>query len=193
MGCISGIIFGILQFVALLFIAVGTPLAMYMPLNDNALHIHNGYCISLWGIRDRCLILLYSVSPNDVWAECNGRVGRFKTAQVCAIAGAVILAASMLGSFLDACCCYCIKYVCVLLNLLAAALLAVSWGCMLDCYVHNQGSHIVGNVDVCTQMRNFTGVDNAHPEGMQLGAGFALLIAAFVISFVNIFVMFIPC
>lgn len=193
MGCVSGIIFGVLQFVALLFIAVGTPLAMYIPRNDSAPLIYNGYCISLWGIRDRCLVLLYSVSPKNVWSECDGRVSRFKTAQVCAIAAAVVLVASMLASCLDACCCHCIKCVCGLLNLLAAGLLAISWGCMVDCYLNNQGSHVVMNVDVCTQMRNFTGLDNAFPQGMQLGAGFALLVAACVISFVNIFVMLIPC
>ncbi|GET92193.1 amastin-like protein [Leishmania tarentolae] len=193
MGCIGGLLFGILQFAALLFTFVGTPLAMFMPQSENPVGIYKGYCISLWGIRDNCLALEYSASPQDAWSECPGRVDRFKAAQVFAIAAAAMLGISMLANFLEVCCCYCIKFVCILLNLLATASLAISWGCMLDCFFRSQGSHVLEEVDVCTNMRNFTGVDNSHPEGMQLGAGFALLAAASVLSFVNTFFLCIPC
>ncbi|XQJ30419.1 amastin-like protein [Leishmania guyanensis] len=193
MGCISGFLFGILQFVAILFITVGTPLAMYVPRSENAKRVTNGYCITMWGIRDKCLTLTYSEKTADVWSECPGRVSRFKAAQVFAIGAAIILIASILANLLNACCCYCVKYLCIVLNLVAAVVLSISWGCILDCYLRNQGSFMRGTVDVCMRIRDFPGLDNSHPDGMQLGVGFILLVFACVISFVNIFVTFLPC
>ncbi|KAG5468179.1 hypothetical protein LSCM1_02155 [Leishmania martiniquensis] len=193
MGCISGLLFGILQFVALVLIAVGTPLAMFLPRSEHFSRITNNYCISMWGIRDHCLILVYSGRPEDLWTECSGRLGRFKAAQVCAIAAAIILVASMLASVLDACCCCCAKYLCLLLNLAAVVVLSISWGSLLDCYLQNQGSHLIDNVDVCVRLSDFPGLGNRHPEGMQLGAGFIFLVLATIISFLNIFIIMIPC
>ncbi|KAG5491540.1 hypothetical protein JIQ42_01444 [Leishmania sp. Namibia] len=193
MGCISGVLFGLLQFVAVALVAVGTPLAMFLPRGEHASRITSGYCITMWGIRDRCLLLVYSGKPEDVWSECNGRTSRFKAAQVCAVAGAIILAVSMLASVLDTCCCCCIKYLCLLLNLVAVIMLSICWGSLLDCYLKKQGSHLVGNVDVCTPLHDFPGVDNSHPERMQLGVGFLFLVIATVISFANVFIILIPC
>ncbi|KAK7197470.1 amastin-like protein [Novymonas esmeraldas] len=193
MGCIAGILFGLLQFAAVVLIAVGTPIGMYQPKNENAYRLSNNYCITMWGIRNKCMQLSYSYKPEDVWSECSGRTSRFKAAQVCAIISAIVLAVSMLASALETCCCCCIKYLCIALNVAAVVTLAVCWGCMLDCYLRDQGTYMRGTVNVCEKMRDFPGVDNTYTQGMRLGTGFILLIIAWAVSFVNIFIILIPC
>lgn len=193
MGCIFGIVFGILQFASLVLIAVGTPIGMYQPRNENVYKLNNDYCITMWGIRDKCYELKYSYKPGDVWSNCDGRLSRFKAAETCAIVAAILVAVSIILNAFTCCCSCCFKYISMALCLAAVVLLAISWGCMLNSYLDTQGSYYMGRVDVCVKMKSFPGVNGVYTDGMQLGTGFILLVVACAVNFVDIFILLIPC
>jgi hypothetical protein len=195
MGCIGGIIFGFIQFAAIVLISVGIPLGMMQPSEEKALNLENSYCITMWGIRNKCLRANYAYKPPDVWSNCSGRDGRFKAAQVCAIIAVAIFAVSFALSFLMSCCCPCIPYVCIVINFAGMIVATMCWGCMLDCYLRDMGSDTTTfpGEDVCVKLKDFHGTDGTYTKGMRLGTGFILLIIGWACGLVNIFVLLIPC
>ncbi|KPA82145.1 amastin-like protein [Leptomonas pyrrhocoris] len=195
MGYIGRIIFGIVQFAAILLISFGIPLGMMQPSEEKALNLKDSYCISMWGIKDSCLRLNYAYKPEAVWSNCSGREGRFKAARVCAIIAVIIFAVSFLLSFLMSCCYPCISYVCILLNFAAMVFVTVCWGCMLDCYLRNMGSDTTTfpGQDVCVKLKSFHGTDGTYVNGMHLGTGFILIVVGWALGLVNMFVLLLPC
>lgn len=194
MGCIGGIIFAIIQFASIVLISVGIPLGMIQPANEKALNLDDSYCITMWGIKNRCLRPTYAYKPPDVWSGCSGRDSRFKAAQVCAIAAVIVFAVSFVLSLLTCCCCPCIPYLCMALNFAGMIIATVCWGCMLDCYLRKMGTDAITfpGQDVCVKLKDFHGTDGTYANGMHLGTGFILILIGWACGLVNIFVLLIP-
>ncbi|KPI85574.1 amastin-like protein [Leptomonas seymouri] len=195
MGYIGGIIFSVLQFVTIVLITVGIPLGMMQPSDAKALNLDDSYCITMWGIKNKCLQPEYAYKPSEVWSGCSGRDDRFKAARTCAVIAVIIFAVSFILNFLMSCCCPCILYVCMLLNFIAVIITTVCWGSMLDCYKRNMGSDKITfpGQDVCVKLKDFHGTDGAYEKGMHLGTGFILIIVGWACGLVNTFTHLIPC
>lgn len=199
MGCIANMVFGFLQFAAFLLILVGTPLDQFRARKSTdspssaSTYISNDMCITIWGYKDKCYSTSYTYTPKEIWSNCDGRVARFKTAAGCVIATIVIAGASCLAGFIQNCYCGCLKYLCIILNIACVAVVAVTWGCLLDCYLKDMGSSLnAAGVDVCQKLKDFKGVDGTLTEGMRLGTGFILVLVGWALCIVNIFIILIP-
>ncbi|EPY27843.1 amastin-like protein [Strigomonas culicis] len=152
MGCIANLVYGVLQAAALACFVVATPLDQFRSKSEEkeavnvSSYFGNTYCLTYWGVKDKCYSMTYNGRPWDIFENCNGRVERFRTAEVCAIGAIVVVAASLVlfaVSSCFSCCCPCCKYILMLLNLATTVLSAVAWGCMLDCYRRSMGDSTV--------------------------------------------------
>lgn len=197
MGCIASFLYGMLQFCVLVLMTVGTPLDQFRPRTvaepDINEFFSNSFCITLWGEKDKCFALSYDKRPPVTWSGCDGRVERFTAAETCAVISIVIFAAACIIGSMQTCCCGCLKWLCMLLNIAGVVTAGITWACMIDCYYRAMGSTLSAGGDPCVKMEEYKGPNNAYPSGMKFGAGLILIITAWCVNVVNIFILLLPC
>lgn len=84
MGCIANLIYGLLQFAALVLVVIGVPFDQFRPRSVQEdikkEDFSNSYCITMWGTKDKCYSLTYIDRPNDLFANCGSRPRYFRMA-----------------------------------------------------------------------------------------------------------------
>ncbi|XUY37301.1 amastin-like protein, putative [Leishmania panamensis] len=166
------LLYVIVQFIAFLFVLVGTPIDMFRPLNERRLG--NTPCITLWGSKDECYSSRIDVSLEQLWVECPGRRSLFKTAQVFAIISICVYGIAAVLGFIALCCCSCLHWVCLALNLTGAITLCVVWASMVVVYEKADGP--------CVRDKDLS----------VLGSGFALLVIGWCLDIINIALLLLP-
>jgi len=179
MGCKFGIIiYAILQFIAFLFILVGTPIDMFRSKDRNV--FGNTECLTMWGYKQKCYSTTYDIRINDLFALCTGRRDRFRAAEAFAIICIFVYGVAALLGFVMMCCCSCLRWVCLVLNIVGISSV-VTWAIMVDAYHQSSGG---SGVSVCGRMKS---------DRMKYGAGFALFLTGWCLNIVNIIFLMLPC
>nr|ACS87803.1 d-amastin [Angomonas deanei] len=180
MSCKVGIIiYSIVQFIAFLFILVGTPIDMFRAKNVDL--IGNTKCLTMWGAKEKCYSTKYDTRINDLFAFCEGRRDRFRAAEAFAIINIAIYGVACILGFVQLCCCHCLRWVCLVLNILGITSV-VSWAIMSDSFLKRNGTRGL-NVVLCGKL-------NAY---YKYGAGFALFVVAWCLDIINIIFLMLPC
>ncbi|TPP40019.1 Amastin surface glycofamily protein [Leishmania donovani] len=87
--CRVGIaIYCILQLIAFIFILAGTLIDQFRVQNVDVLS--NSPCLTIWGFKDKCISLKWSVLTKDLWKGCPQRLKRFNAAEALSIAAVLI-------------------------------------------------------------------------------------------------------
>ncbi|CAJ1992390.1 Amastin surface glycoprotein [Leishmania donovani] len=165
---VTGLVYAILQFIAFFFVLVATPLGMF--LLKKAYRRHNlGICYTLWGVKNNCTDLTITASYDNLWGLCPGRRDRFRAAQAFAVISIFVYGTAFVLGLIALCCCACLRWVCLALNVAGIATLCIVWASMVVTFNKYEGPG-------CPAMNELTA----------FGAGFALLVVAWCLDIVNI-------
>ncbi|KPI85577.1 amastin-like protein [Leptomonas seymouri] len=143
----------------------------------------NTPCLTLWGLKDKCYSTTYDVRVNDLFVMCPERRDRFRAAQAFAIIFIVIFCVECVLGFVQLCCCTCLRWVCLALNILGI-FSCIPWTLMCVMYFRNTESS-----SDWWRSRNCTRFNTDY----KYGAGFALLVTAWCVNTVNIVFIMLPC
>ncbi|TPP49064.1 Amastin surface glycofamily protein [Leishmania donovani] len=168
------LLYVISQFFAFLLVLVGTPIDMFRA-NDTS-RIGNTPCLTLWGGKDKCYSTIYNVKSDDLWANCPDRRLQFRVAQALAVISIVVYGLAFILGFIALCCCFCLRWVCLTLNILGFGTLGVVWALMVVAYYKDGGRDCAReNLD------------------HQFGAGFILLVVAWCLNTIDIWFLLLEC
>ncbi|CAM37196.1 amastin-like protein [Leishmania braziliensis MHOM/BR/75/M2904] len=174
MACtVTLLVYVLLQFIAFLCVLVGTPLDMFH-LSSGGSRFGNTPCITLWGLNEQCYTSRNNISLEELWIACPDRRDRFRRAQVFAIISICVYGLAALLGFIALCCCSCLRWVCLALNIAGVATLCVVWASMVRTYEKADGSCIMQKL-------------------VSLGVGFMLLVIAWCLDIINILLLLLSC
>ncbi|CAG9569379.1 amastin-like protein [Leishmania major strain Friedlin] len=175
MACRIGLLLYVIsQLLAFLFVLVGTPIDMFRPHNTS--RIGNTPCLTLWGYKSECYSTKYDVRSDDLWANCTDRLLQFRVAEALAVISIFVYGLAFIFGVLMLCCCFCLRWVCLTLNILGFGTLGVVWALMVVVYFKDDGSS-------CRKLS-----DQYH-----LGAGFALFVSTWCRDIFSIIFLLLPC
>ncbi|CAJ1039105.1 putative Amastin surface glycoprotein [Leishmania shawi] len=163
---IALLVYVVLQFIAFLFVLVATPLDMFR-FKPNFRRIEG--CVTLWGHKTVCNSMFYDRNLYEAWGICPSRLMRFRVADAFAIISIVVYGAAFILGVIMLFCCSCLRFVCVLLNIVGAVTVCVVWATMVVTFFKDDDED-------CPALQGFA----------QYGVGFALLIIAWVLDVINI-------
>ncbi|CAJ1013585.1 Amastin surface glycoprotein, putative [Leishmania lindenbergi] len=166
------LLYVIVQFIAFLFVLVGTPIDMFRPKDEG--RFDNSPCITLWGYKDKCYSRMLFQNSDDLWSPCPGRGSRFRVAQALVIISIFVYGTAAAFGFIMLCCCSSLRLVCLALNITGVITLCVVWASMVKTYYTLDGQ--------CFGLR----------FRMNFGSGFALLVFAWVLDIINIVLLLLP-
>nr|CAJ2471608.1 unnamed protein product [Leishmania braziliensis] len=168
------LIYVVVQFVAFLLVLVATPIDMYWFRNPDGDSPNE--CITLWGLKITCSGSSYDFDSDGLWESCPPRRDRFRVSEAFAVISVLVYcAAFVLGVIMLFCCRY-LRWVCLALNSVGAVTLWIVWACMAVAYHKNEGLH-------CQPIKEF----------YTYGAGFVLLVLAWLLDILNIPVLLFLC
>lgn len=174
MGCCIGLIlYAILQFVAFVFVLVGTPIDMFRSKKENVLG--NTPCLTLWGMKTKCYSTKYDSKLSDTFGTCTDRINRFRAAEAFAILSIIVFGVACLIGFIMLCCCSCLRWLCLVLNILGIATACITWALMVDAYYTSRNT--------CPKL-NIT---------YKYGAGLALFVVGWCLDIIDIIFLMLPC
>ncbi|KPA82130.1 amastin-like protein [Leptomonas pyrrhocoris] len=182
MGVKVGIvIYCILQFIAFLFLLVGTPIDMFRAKNEDT--IGNKPCLTMWGTKEKCYSTKYDIRPDDLFVLCKERRDRFRAAEAFAIIHIVVYLVACILGFVQLCCCSCLRWACLALNILGITS-CISWAIMADLYLRNSSASLT-----------WSGSPNCYKFNLafKYGAGFGLLVTAWCLNIVAMVFLMLPC
>lgn len=186
--CLGKVIYAIVQLVAFVFILAGTPIDQFRPKKDKVEDwTNNSPCLTLWGRKEKCLSTKFDQRPADAWPLCKARVNRFKAAEALAIVSIGIFGVACLLGFIHLCCCECIRWVCLVLNIVGIATACVIWACMVESYLRRIGSD---PGVMCGPIKNSVELGST---GTNFGAGFVLIVVGWCLNIINIIFLMLPC
>nr|CAJ2471602.1 unnamed protein product [Leishmania braziliensis] len=169
------LIYVVVQFVAFMFVLVATPIDMFR-IRSRDTQVLPDRCYTLWGLKTNCDSFSYRFLSDDLWESCPPRRDRFRVAQAFAVMSIfVYLAAVVLGVIMLFCCRW-LRWVCLALNSVGAVTLWIVWACMAVSYHKNEGLN-------CEPIKEF----------YTYGAGFVLLVLAWLLDILNIPVLLFLC
>lgn len=178
MGCQIGFtIYSILEAVAFVFIIVGTPIDQFRQQSEDTLG--NKPCLTLWGMKNKCYSTTLDSKPQSIFSGCPDRKSRFMAAEAMSIVSILVYGLCLLLAICACGCCSscgcCLRVVIVILTLVGIATGAAVWGCMANSYnvTHN----------ICPPLS----------RGMKYGAGFALILVAWILHTINLVMALLPC
>nr|CAJ2471760.1 unnamed protein product [Leishmania braziliensis] len=166
------LVYAVLQFIAFFLVLVGTPLDMF---RFNSLTRSVTRCLTLWGYKERCSSSSIDSPLNVVWEECPARLRRFHVAQAFAIVSILVYGAAFVLGVIMLFCCSFLRSVCLTLNIVGVATLCVVWVAMTMTFSKDEGG-------ICVDFQSVS----------HYGAGFALLVTAWVLDILNIFILLLP-
>nr|CAJ2471614.1 unnamed protein product [Leishmania braziliensis] len=168
------LIYVVVQFVAFLLVLAATPIDMYRFRNPDGRSPNQ--CITLWGLKITCSGSSYDFDSDDIWEDCPPRRDRFRVSEAFAVISVLVYcAAFVLGVIMLFCCRY-LRWVCLALNSVGAVTLWIVWVCMAVSYHKNEGPD-------CEPIKEF----------YTYGAGFVLLVLAWLLDILNIPVLLFLC
>nr|CAJ2465524.1 unnamed protein product [Leishmania braziliensis] len=169
---IALLVYAVLQFIAFFFVLVATPIDMFRSRG----HIGEfPSCLTLWGFKRDCYSISADGTPSEIWAECPGRLMRFRIAEALAIVSIFVYGAAFALGVVMLFCCSCLRFVCVALNILGVATLCVVWAAMAQIYHQDE-------IETCPALQ----------ISMNYGGGFTLFVLAWVLDILNIFFLLLP-
>ncbi|CAJ02262.1 amastin-like protein [Leishmania major strain Friedlin] len=175
MACrINLLLYVISQFLAFLFVLVGTPIDMFRPHNTS--RIGNTPCLTLWGGKEECYSTKYDVRSDDLWANCTDRLLQFRVAEALAVISIFVYGLAFILGFIALCCCFCLRWVCLTLNILGIGTLGVVWALMVVVYYKDDGL-------LCPRKK---------PDHL-FGAGFILFVSSWCLDVLGIIVLLNLC
>lgn len=174
-------VYCVMQFIALVFIVVGTPIDMFRAKGVDT--FGNKACLTLWGSKEKCYSTTYNTKPSELFAQCTERRDRFRAAEAFAIISIVVYGVAALLGFIQLCCCHCLRWICLMLNILGI-FSCISWSLMADLYFKNTTSSVTWSASAnCYRFS----------RDYKYGAGFALLIVGWALNFIAILFLAFPC
>lgn len=187
------VIYSIVQFIAFLFILVGTPIDQFRVENDEV--FSNSPCLTVWGWKNKCISATWNSLTNDYWSGCPDRVKRFRAAEALSIAAIVITLVAFILGFVMLCCCQCCRWLCLLLNLLGTGCACAVTALMIDAFYNDHETETIPKLNAsCDALRENRLMGGASaPTHFKYGAGFALYIVGWGLCFINIVFLMLPC
>ncbi|CAJ07872.1 putative amastin-like surface protein [Leishmania major strain Friedlin] len=167
------VVYVVVQFVAFLLVLVGTPLDMFRAHNRPGV----AQCLTLFGFKLDCESLEYLETVDTQWVDCPARITRFRLAQAFAIISIFVYGAAFVLGLVLLYGCTIHRWVCLALNIVGAVTLFIVWAAMVVTYNKDDGQK-------CLKVRD---------TGYRLGAGFALLVVAWILDILNIIFLLLPC
>jgi len=137
----------------------------------------NTPCVTLWGLKESCYSTSIAMKPDQMFGSCNDRLDRFKAAEAFAIISCVVFAAALLFAVVLVCCCPCLKWICLILNIVGVVTACVVWACMADAYNKTRGDLF------CAAFKT---------TGYKYGAGFGLFVTGWCLGIVGIVCILLP-
>ncbi|CBZ30238.1 amastin-like protein [Leishmania mexicana MHOM/GT/2001/U1103] len=188
----------VLQVIAFIFILVGTLVDQFRVQNVSVLS--NKPCLTIWGFKDKCVSLSWSVSTKDWWKGCPQRLKRFNAAEALSIAAVLISALASLIGFFMLCYCRCLRWFCLILNILATGCGCAITALMIDAFYNNHEGGLQQYNNSCYALRQEGSViyppamtdGNPVATNYNYGAGFAIYIAGWGLCFINILFLMLP-
>ncbi|CAG9569381.1 amastin-like protein [Leishmania major strain Friedlin] len=175
MACRIGmLLYVISQFLAFLFVLVGTPIDMFRVKGLG--RFANTPCLTLWGGKEECYSTKYDVSYDELWANCNDRLLQFRVAEALAVISIFVYGLAFILGFIALFCCLCFRWVCLTLNILGIGTLGVVWALMVVVYYKDDGL-------LCPRVSS----------RFDFGFGFILLLVAWSLNIINIVLLLLPC
>ncbi|CAJ1986451.1 Amastin surface glycoprotein [Leishmania donovani] len=171
---IGMLLYALLQFFAFLFVLVGTPIDMFRPHGTS--RFCSTPCLTLWGYKNECFNTAYDSWADDLWANCPDRRLQFRVAQALAVISIVVYGLAFILGFIMLFCCFCLRWVCLTLNILGSATLGVVWALMVVAYYKDDGN--------CCPMLS---------SRFDFGLGFILLVSAWSLDVLGIIVLLHIC
>ncbi|CAM38425.1 putative amastin-like surface protein [Leishmania braziliensis MHOM/BR/75/M2904] len=170
-GCF--VAYAILQAMAFLLVLVATPIDMYRFRRRYV--TPNTTVTTLWGVKKGSLNTTNVIPTYILWRRCPARLNRFLLAQACAVISILIYAAAAVLGFIMLYCCHWLRVVCVALNSVGALTVCIVWAAVAVTYNTYEGPD-------CWQEGVFS----------TYGAGFVLLLLAWVLDLLNIVFLVLP-
>lgn len=174
LGNFGGIIFTVLEVIVLAFTVIGTPIAQFKPRYGGG-----KYCYTLFGFKSDCGSTTYNARGKAAFG-CAQRKNNMVGGAVFAIASIVfslILVIYGLMVVLGRCMSFILP---VILSILTTATLLVCWACVAGVY----------NNRMCKNQA----ADGKYKTGAKYGAGFILIVIAFVVQAINcVFAVVMMC
>lgn len=192
------VIYCIVQFIAFLFTLVGTPIDQFRLSKDEM--FSNSPCLTIWGWKNKCISATWDTRTDSLWSSCTDRRNRFRAAEGLSIAAIALSLIACIFGFIMLCCCRCLRWLNLFLNLLATGAGCAVTALMIDAFYNRHDEYtaaeaLVGNITCGALRKDATisgevGIGIAH---FKYGAGFALYIVGWGLCFVNILFLMLPC
>ncbi|CAJ1992393.1 Amastin surface glycoprotein [Leishmania donovani] len=173
MACNIGMfLYAILQFIAFLFVVVATPIDIFLEVIEGT---QTDGCLTLWGFKRNCSSTAYLVKSDELWANCMGRRNRFRAAQAFAVISIFVYGTAFVLGLIALCCCACLRWVCLALNVAGIATLCIVWASMVVTFNKDEGED-------CPALNVIT----------KIGVGLILLVVAWCLDIINIALLLLP-
>nr|CAJ2467760.1 unnamed protein product [Leishmania braziliensis] len=166
------LLYVIVQFIAFLFVLVGTPIDMFRERGFD--RFNNSPCVTLWGEKLQCYSVGNTTPLDELWMDCPSRRDRFRACQAFAIISICVYGAAAVLGFLLLWGCSCLRWVCLALNVAGIATLGIVWASMVVVYNYVDG----GCIDEVLMS--------------VFGSGFVLLVIAWCLDIINIAFLLLP-
>nr|CAJ2465443.1 unnamed protein product [Leishmania braziliensis] len=167
------LLYAIVQVIAFVLVLFGTPIDMY---RFRPRYIRpNATVTTLWGVKKGAFNGTNLMTSDYLWRRCTGRRDRFRLAQAFAVISIFVYGAAAALGFIMLYCCSFFRMVCLALNIVGAVTLCIVWAAVAVTY------HMYEGPD-CWQESVFS----------TYGAGFALLLLAWLLDLFNIVVLLLP-
>nr|CAJ2471557.1 unnamed protein product [Leishmania braziliensis]CAJ2471559.1 unnamed protein product [Leishmania braziliensis]CAJ2472184.1 unnamed protein product [Leishmania braziliensis]CAJ2472185.1 unnamed protein product [Leishmania braziliensis]CAJ2472186.1 unnamed protein product [Leishmania braziliensis] len=166
-------VYAVVQFIAFLLVLVGTPIDMYR--FRPRFITQNTTVTTLWGVKMGGFNLTNVITSDYLWRRCTNRRDRFRVAQVFAVISIFVYGAAAALGFMMLYCCSVFRLFCLALNIVGALTLCIVWAAVVVTYY-------VKDNEFCWKESVFS----------TYGAGFVLLVLAWILDIVNIAFLLLP-
>ncbi|KAH9577562.1 Amastin surface glycoprotein [Trypanosoma melophagium] len=171
MAKLGAILYGVVGFIAFLFVLVGTPIDQFRERSQNI--AGNTPCLTLWGKKEKCYSLKYDIRPADLFRGCDKLVDRFRAAEAFAIISIGVMLVAVILGLVTCCCCGCLRWVACGLMGLSIVTVCIVWALMANAYNADVGGCLY------TPLK----------RSVKYGAGFALTVTGWCLIFVSLILL----
>ncbi|CAJ1014387.1 Amastin surface glycoprotein, putative, partial [Leishmania lindenbergi] len=173
MACnVAVVLYAIFQLIAFIFLLLGTPIDMFRMRGESI--FGNTPCETLWGSKYMCYGITYNATFAEFLRSCPHRFLIFRFAEVFVLISILVYGLAAFFGFILLCCCSCLRWVCLTLNVAGIATLGVVWAAMVLVYYQDDG-----------------GCEREMQKSV-FGLGFMLLLVAWCLDIINIVFLVIP-
>ncbi|CAJ1007779.1 putative Amastin surface glycoprotein [Leishmania naiffi] len=161
---IALLVYVVLQFIAFMLVLVATPIDMFRSNNGQG----GVQCVTLWGSKANCNGITNDRTISSLFVMCPRRLRLLRAAEAFAIVSIFIYGAAFMLGVVVLLCSSNLRLVCLVLNIVGAVTVCFVWAVIAVTYLTEDGG--------CSALRTL----------LQYGAGFALLIIAWLLDVINV-------